>query len=121
MDLIDGNKIAASIVAELKTEVTAIAGRKPCLALVRIGGYRPEILLVQFGTDGHADDRFSHLELSDDAYIAVAERAHALAHDVCGGALVLLGGGGYVPETVARVWTSALGTIGGFRMLGRDG
>ena len=91
------------------------------LALLRVRAYRPEILLVQLGTDGHADDRFSHLELSDDAYIAVAERAHALAHDVCGGALVLLGGGGYVPETVARVWTSALGTIGGFRMLGRDG
>ncbi|MEO7598140.1 MAG: bifunctional 5,10-methylenetetrahydrofolate dehydrogenase/5,10-methenyltetrahydrofolate cyclohydrolase [Opitutus sp.] len=37
MVLIDGNKIAASIVAELKTEVAAITGRKPCLALVRIG------------------------------------------------------------------------------------
>lgn len=37
MVLIDGNKIAASIVAELKTEVSALTGRKPCLALVRIG------------------------------------------------------------------------------------
>lgn len=37
MVLIDGNKIAASIVAELKAEVAGISGRKPCLALVRIG------------------------------------------------------------------------------------
>jgi methylenetetrahydrofolate dehydrogenase (NADP+)/methenyltetrahydrofolate cyclohydrolase len=37
MDLIDGNKIAADIIAELKTEVSAIAGRKPCIALVRVG------------------------------------------------------------------------------------
>jgi methylenetetrahydrofolate dehydrogenase (NADP+)/methenyltetrahydrofolate cyclohydrolase len=37
MRLIDGNQIAASIVAELKAEVTGIQGRKPCLALVRIG------------------------------------------------------------------------------------
>lgn len=37
MDLIDGNKIAAAIVAELKQEIAAIAGRKPCIALVRIG------------------------------------------------------------------------------------
>ncbi|MEO6005177.1 MAG: bifunctional 5,10-methylenetetrahydrofolate dehydrogenase/5,10-methenyltetrahydrofolate cyclohydrolase [Opitutus sp.] len=37
MVLIDGNKIAASIVAELKAEVAALSGRKPCLALVRIG------------------------------------------------------------------------------------
>jgi methylenetetrahydrofolate dehydrogenase (NADP+)/methenyltetrahydrofolate cyclohydrolase len=37
MELIDGNKIAAEIIAELKTEVAALPGRKPCIALVRVG------------------------------------------------------------------------------------
>lgn len=37
MTLIDGNQIAAAIIAELKSEVAAIAGRKPCIALVRVG------------------------------------------------------------------------------------
>jgi methylenetetrahydrofolate dehydrogenase (NADP+)/methenyltetrahydrofolate cyclohydrolase len=37
MELIDGNKIAATIIAELKAEVATINGRKPCIALVRIG------------------------------------------------------------------------------------
>lgn len=37
MNLINGNEIAASIIAELKTEVAQISGRKPCLALVRVG------------------------------------------------------------------------------------
>jgi methylenetetrahydrofolate dehydrogenase (NADP+)/methenyltetrahydrofolate cyclohydrolase len=37
MNLIDGNKIAADIVAELKAEVAQIQGRKPCIALVRVG------------------------------------------------------------------------------------
>ncbi|MBK8858960.1 MAG: bifunctional 5,10-methylenetetrahydrofolate dehydrogenase/5,10-methenyltetrahydrofolate cyclohydrolase [Opitutaceae bacterium] len=37
MELIDGNKIANDIVAELKAEVGAIKGRKPCIALVRVG------------------------------------------------------------------------------------
>ncbi len=37
MELIDGNKIAADIVAELKTRVAALPGRKPCIALVRVG------------------------------------------------------------------------------------
>lgn len=37
MTLIDGNQIAAAIIAELKAEVSAIAGRKPCIALVRVG------------------------------------------------------------------------------------
>ena len=37
MDLIDGNQIAATIIAELKAEVATLAGRKPCIALVRVG------------------------------------------------------------------------------------
>jgi methylenetetrahydrofolate dehydrogenase (NADP+)/methenyltetrahydrofolate cyclohydrolase len=37
MDLIDGNQIAAAIIAELKTEVASLPGRKPCIALVRVG------------------------------------------------------------------------------------
>ena len=37
MELIDGNQIAAAIIAELKSEVASFSGRKPCIALVRIG------------------------------------------------------------------------------------
>lgn len=37
MELIDGNRIAADIIAELKAKVAALNGRKPCLALVRVG------------------------------------------------------------------------------------
>jgi len=37
MDLINGNDIAAAIIAELKQEVAALPGRKPCIALVRVG------------------------------------------------------------------------------------
>lgn len=37
MELIDGNQIAATIIAELKSEVAALAGRRPCIALVRVG------------------------------------------------------------------------------------
>ena len=37
MELIDGNLIAAAIIAELKAEVATLAGRKPCIVLVRVG------------------------------------------------------------------------------------
>ncbi len=37
MELIDGNQIAAALIAELKAEVATFNGRKPCLALVRVG------------------------------------------------------------------------------------
>jgi methylenetetrahydrofolate dehydrogenase (NADP+)/methenyltetrahydrofolate cyclohydrolase len=37
MEIIDGNKIAADIIAELKATVATLPGRKPCIALVRVG------------------------------------------------------------------------------------
>jgi methylenetetrahydrofolate dehydrogenase (NADP+)/methenyltetrahydrofolate cyclohydrolase len=37
MEVIDGNRIAAEIIAELKAEVSAVKGRRPCIALVRVG------------------------------------------------------------------------------------
>lgn len=37
MELIDGNAIAAEIIAELKISVASLGGRAPCLALVRVG------------------------------------------------------------------------------------
>lgn len=37
MELIDGNQIAAAVIADLKAEVGQFAGRKPCIALVRVG------------------------------------------------------------------------------------
>jgi len=60
MELIDGNKIAADIVAELKAEVAALPGRKPCLALVRVGDdpasisyvKRKEKTAAEIGIDG---------------------------------------------------------------------
>ncbi len=37
MTLIDGNQVAATLIAELKAEVAGFPGRKPCIALVRVG------------------------------------------------------------------------------------
>jgi methylenetetrahydrofolate dehydrogenase (NADP+)/methenyltetrahydrofolate cyclohydrolase len=37
MEVIDGNRIASEIVAELKAEVSGLKGRRPCIALVRVG------------------------------------------------------------------------------------
>lgn len=37
MELIDGNKIANSIISELRDEVSSINGVKPCVAFIRVG------------------------------------------------------------------------------------
>jgi methylenetetrahydrofolate dehydrogenase (NADP+)/methenyltetrahydrofolate cyclohydrolase len=60
MELIDGNAIAASIIAELKAEVAGLSGRKPCLALIRVGDdpasisyvRKKEQVAAEIGIDG---------------------------------------------------------------------
>ncbi len=72
--------------------------------LVRAFG--PDILVTQHGCDTHALDPLAHLQVSVDAQRAVAVTLHDLAHEVCDGRWVALGGGGYaVVEVVPRTWT----------------
>jgi len=60
MELIDGNRIAADIISGLKSEVSAVAGRRPCLALVRVGDdpasvsyvRKKEATAAEIGLDG---------------------------------------------------------------------
>jgi len=47
MEIIDGNQVATEIVAELKAEVAGYAGRKPCIALVRVGDDAASISYVK--------------------------------------------------------------------------
>jgi len=68
--------------------------------------FRPEILVSQHGCDSHFLDPLAHLSLSLDAQRTSYESIHDLAHEVCGGRWVALGGGGYaVVDVVPLAWT----------------
>ncbi len=69
-----------------------------------IRSYRPEILLNQFGVDGHYQDPLVGLALTTKTYAAVASTMHQLAHEVCNGRYLIFGGGGYDPNNSARCW-----------------
>jgi acetoin utilization protein AcuC len=68
--------------------------------------WRPQVVLIAIGADGHETDPLSTLKYTYDGYRAAAESLGRLAarHD----APVLLGGaGGYQPEThTPRVWAA---------------
>lgn len=71
--------------------------------------FRPQVLVTQHGCDAHVRDPLSSLRVSTAAQRAAARRMHALAHELCGGRWVALGGGGYaVADVVPRVWASVL-------------
>jgi len=75
--------------------------------------FRPEIILVQCGADGHMNDRLAHLRLTTKVYTEVVRQMHDLAHQLCNGKLLLFGGGGYTLANVPRVWTAAFATLAG--------
>ncbi len=75
--------------------------------------YRPEVIVLQYGVDGHYQDPLVRLALTTTAYAEAARLLHALAHELCGGRLVVTGGGGYNPEAAARCWAILAATLAG--------
>lgn len=78
--------------------------------------FQPEIVLVQCGADGHADDRLAHLRLTTNMYDRVVSEMHNLAHELCEGRFLLFGGGGYTLANVPRVWTIAFAALAGKKL-----
>lgn len=71
-----------------------------------VRAFNPQVLVTQHGADSHELDPLAHMALSVDAQKLTAEALHDLAHEVCGGRWVALGGGGYeVVGVVPRTWT----------------
>jgi acetoin utilization protein AcuC len=68
--------------------------------------FRPTVLVTQDGCDTHLLDPLAHLRNSTRIWPAVGGFFHRLAHELCDGRWVALGGGGYaVKEVVPRAWT----------------
>ncbi len=63
--------------------------------------FRPELIVLQHGVDGHAGDRLGSLQLTHRSYDAAVATVRALAAEVARGRLLVTGGGGYAPGTVA--------------------
>lgn len=76
--------------------------------------FEPQVLVTQHGCDSHVDDPLTHLMLTIDGQRAAHVALHDLAHELCGGRWVALGGGGYaVIDVVPRTWTHLLAIVGG--------
>ncbi len=76
--------------------------------------FKPQILVTQQGCDSHADDPLAHLELSIDGQRMTYAALHRLAHEVCDGRWVALGGGGYSwVDVVPRAWSHLVAEVVG--------
>lgn len=70
--------------------------------------YQPDAIVLQCGADSLEDDPLSRLSLSNNAYIAALHAIRPLAPR-----LIVLGGGGYNPWSVGRLWTRIWGALNG--------
>jgi acetoin utilization protein AcuC len=79
-----------------------------------IEAYRPDVIVVQNGCDGHSLDPLTHLRASTRLYEETIRIVCEVADSVCGGRVVATGGGGYaVWQVVPRAWTLIWGGLSG--------
>jgi acetoin utilization protein AcuC len=68
--------------------------------------FRPDVIVNQNGADAYQDDPLAHLRVTTAFYRHVARTVHELAHELCQGRWLALGGGGYdLFSAVPRAWT----------------
>ena len=69
--------------------------------------FRPDLMVVQHGLDGHFRDLLARLQYTRKTYIEVDHTLRALAREVAGGRLLVTGGGGYHHVPVSRALARA--------------
>src|SRR5579864_8109378 len=68
--------------------------------------FKPTVLVTQDGCDTHHLDPLAHLTGTTRIWPRVGRAFHELAHELCDGRWLALGGGGYaIYEVVPRAWT----------------
>lgn len=79
--------------------------------------FRPQVLITQAGCDTHHEDPLAELALTVDGQRSSYMVLHDLAHELCDGKWVALGGGGYgLVRCVPRAWTHLLAEASGQRI-----
>jgi acetoin utilization protein AcuC len=76
--------------------------------------FRPDVIVMQNGCDGHTYDPLTHLRATTRLYEETVRITCEVADRVCGGRIVATGGGGYaiwkvVPRAWALVWAGLSG------------
>jgi acetoin utilization protein AcuC len=70
--------------------------------------FSPQFIVFVIGPDAHYLDPLSHLSLTSNSYLEIANLVHDMSHKFCGGKCLLLGGGGYSLNATPRIWALIL-------------
>lgn len=79
------------------------------LIVPQVGAFKPHAIVLLCGADGVEEDPLAHLSLSNNAHWAVTRALMGMAPRY-----LVLGGGGYNPWSVGRLWTGVWATLNGY-------
>jgi acetoin utilization protein AcuC len=79
--------------------------------LPAVQAMRPQAVILQCGADAVTEDPLSRLALSNNVHWQTVAALHALSPR-----LLVLGGGGYNPWTVGRLWSGVWATLTGYEI-----
>ncbi len=78
--------------------------------------FHPDVIVAQIGADSNVADPLTHLTQTVEGQLDLVAGIIRCADELCGGRIVLTGGGGYEPfSVVPRIWAGAMALL-----LGRD-
>jgi len=87
---------------------TEMAMARDEFLLPRVQAFQPEAIILQCGADAVTEDPLSRLSLSNNAHWAVVAALRQMTDR-----FLVLGGGGYNPWSVGRLWTGVWGILSG--------
>ena len=73
--------------------------------------FKPDLLVTQMGVDGHYLDPLAHLTYTSHGYETIIRKLRDMSSDICKLGWLAVGGGGYHPVNVARLWTLFLAVM----------
>ncbi len=102
-----GNVFNLPVPAEFNDSEAALL--REAVILPQVAAFRPDAIVLQCGADAVAEDPMSRLRLSNNAHLDTVRGLWPLAPR-----LLVLGGGGYNPWSVGRMWTRIWGDLNGW-------
>jgi len=79
--------------------------------LKRLADFRPDLVLVSAGFDGHERDPLGQLRLQDEDYLWITSEIREIAERFCDGRIVSLLEGGYDLDALASAAAAHVGVL----------
>jgi acetoin utilization protein AcuC len=110
----DGYGYSVNVPLEAGTEDDSWRAAFTTLVPELAAAFRPDVIVLQNGCDGHALDPLAHLRATTGLFEEFVKLVCQVADTCCQGRIIATGGGGYaIYEVVPRAWTLVWAALAG--------